>query len=77
MSQEGKMENMEWYLPVSQVAEILGCHRRDVYEMLKQGHFSYILLPDSGIKISERSVCRLMGVPAAALLDEEILAVAN
>jgi predicted site-specific integrase-resolvase len=54
---EGKAE---WYLPVSHVADLLGCNRRELRDLLKTGVLSYILMPDSKIKISEDSVFRLM-----------------
>lgn len=55
------MERMEWYLPVSQAAEILGCHRRDVYRLAQMGKLSFVKLPDSDIKISEQSILRFNG----------------
>ncbi len=55
------MEQLEWYLPVSQAAEILGCHRRDIYKLANVGQLSFVQLPDSEIKISENSIHQLMG----------------
>jgi len=57
MEMEGKAE---WYLPVSQAAELLGCNWLEIQDMLKTGLLSFILMPDSKIKISEDSVFRLM-----------------
>ncbi|MCE5333326.1 MAG: helix-turn-helix domain-containing protein [Desulfobacteraceae bacterium] len=55
------MERMEWYLPVSQAAEILGCHRREVYRLARMGQLSFVKLPDSEIKISEQSILHFHG----------------
>jgi hypothetical protein len=53
-------DKAEWYLPVSQAAEILGCNWLEIKDLLKTGILSFILMPDSRIKISEDSVFRLM-----------------
>jgi hypothetical protein len=53
-------EKAEWYLPVSQAAELLGCNWLEIQDLLKTGLLSFILMPDSRIKISEDSVFRLM-----------------
>jgi hypothetical protein len=53
-------EKAEWYLPVSQAAELLGCNWLEIQDLLKTGLLSFILMPDSKIKISEDSVFRLM-----------------
>jgi hypothetical protein len=64
-----KMEQKaEWYLPVSQVADLLGCNWREIQDLLQTGVLSYILMPDSKIKISEDSVFRLMDQSGAGRL---------
>jgi hypothetical protein len=75
-------EKFEWYLPVSQVADILHCNWREVYKLVAMGRLAYIRMPKSGIRISEKSVCGFMGHLAG--LDsigeaglEDILAGAN
>ncbi|MCE5334521.1 MAG: helix-turn-helix domain-containing protein [Desulfobacteraceae bacterium] len=50
------MDAIQWYLPVSEAAELLECHRRDVLRLLDQGRFSFIRMPGSGIRISETSL---------------------
>jgi excisionase family DNA binding protein len=52
-------KEMEWYLPVSVVADQLGCHSREVYELAEKGILSFIQMPGSRIKISEESVRRV------------------
>jgi hypothetical protein len=53
-------EKAEWYLPVSQVAELLGCNWPEIQDLMRTGLLSFIMMPDSRIKISEDSVFRLM-----------------
>ena len=50
----------EWYLPVSHAADLLGCNRLEIEHLLNSGLLSFIMMPDSKIKISEDSVSRLM-----------------
>jgi predicted site-specific integrase-resolvase len=56
-------EKAEWYLPVSHAADLLGCNRLEMLHLLKTGLLSFIMMPDSRIKISEDSVSRLMQQP--------------
>ncbi|MEM5790170.1 MAG: helix-turn-helix domain-containing protein, partial [Syntrophobacteraceae bacterium] len=60
--ENGEIMGPEWYLPVSVAAEILGCHRRDIYVLLESGQLSYIRLPDSKIKVSEQSILKLFRI---------------
>jgi hypothetical protein len=53
-------DKAEWYLPVSQAADLLGCNWLEIQDLLKTGILSFILMPDSKIKISEDSVFRLI-----------------
>ncbi len=58
MWSDGK--EMEWYLPVSVVADQLRCHSREVRELAEKGIISFIRMPGNSIKISEESVRRVM-----------------
>ena len=49
-------KEIEWYLPVSVVADQLGCNSRDVCELAEKGIVHFIRMPGNGIKISEQSV---------------------
>lgn len=50
------MNGIQWYLPVSEAADLLECHRRDVFRLLDEGRFAYIRMPGNGIRISEASL---------------------
>jgi excisionase family DNA binding protein len=52
-------KEIEWYLPISVVAEQLGCHSREVCELAEKGMVSSIRMPGNRIKISEESVRRV------------------
>lgn len=62
---EGEVEKMEryheWYIPVSQAADILGCHRRAVYELMEQGRLAWIRMPRNQVRVCTLSVDRLLG----------------
>jgi excisionase family DNA binding protein len=49
----------ERYLPVSVVADQLGCHSREVCELAERGIIGFIRMPGNRIKISEESVRRV------------------
>jgi len=53
-------QKTEWFLPVSQVADLLGCDLREVQKLLATGVLSYIRMPDRKIKVSEDSVSAFM-----------------
>jgi hypothetical protein len=52
-------KEIEWYLPVSVVADQLRCHSREVCELAEKGIISFIWMPGNRIKISEESVRRV------------------
>ncbi len=68
---EGEMSDVvEWYLPVSQAADILGCHRREIYRLAATGLLAYISLPGrGGIRISEKSMSAASGLTAEKIPD--------
>ncbi len=49
-------EQVEWYVPVSQVAEMLECHWRDVYVLISKGVLNFIKMPQNKVKVSIKSV---------------------
>ncbi|MFP5212461.1 MAG: helix-turn-helix domain-containing protein [Acidobacteriota bacterium] len=51
---------IEWYLPVSQVADMLNCHWRRVYELIQQGALDVIVFGSGKTRISRASVRRYM-----------------
>jgi excisionase family DNA binding protein len=51
-------KEIEWYLPVSVVADQLRCHSREVFELAEKGMIGFIRMPGNRIKISEESVRR-------------------
>ncbi len=54
------MKNFEWYLPEYEAADLLGCHHREVRELVKKGVLSFIIMPDRKLKISEKSVQKIL-----------------
>lgn len=55
-------EKREWFLPVSQVADLLECDLRQVHKLLAAGKLAYIRMPDKKIKISEDSLSAFIGM---------------
>jgi excisionase family DNA binding protein len=52
-------KKIEWYLPIAEVADQLGCHPREVCELAEKGILSLLRMPGNRIKISEESVRRV------------------
>jgi excisionase family DNA binding protein len=52
-------KEIERYLPISVVADQLGCHSREVCELAEKGIINFIRMPGNRIKISEESVRRV------------------
>jgi excisionase family DNA binding protein len=52
----------EWYLPDTEAAKLLDCHRRDVRELAQRGILRYIVTPDGKLKISRESVYKLLSL---------------
>ncbi len=61
---------LEWYFPVSQAADILGCQTRDVYRLASIGSLTYISLPGRGIRISEKSMNRTLAISTGNRCEE-------
>lgn len=47
---------VDWYVPVSQAADMLGCHCRQVRELIDRGVLARISLPPNRIRVSKASV---------------------
>lgn len=50
----------EWYIPVSQAAEMIGCHWRGIYELMDKGFLAWVLVPPNKVRISLDSVHRYL-----------------
>jgi predicted site-specific integrase-resolvase len=55
-------EHIEWYLPLSYAAEMLGCRRHEVVSLIEQGVLDYIQMPQNRIKVSRKSVQNYIGI---------------
>jgi excisionase family DNA binding protein len=53
---ESVSERTEWFFPLSQAAEILDCHWREVLELIEQGKLEFIRLPPNKIRVSKASL---------------------
>jgi hypothetical protein len=46
----------EWYIPVTQAAEMIECNWRTVYEMMKSGTLKWVRTPRDHIAVSVDSI---------------------
>ena len=47
---------IEWYVPVSQAAEMLDCHRLKIYELIDRGALDHIRMPQNRLRVSKTSL---------------------
>lgn len=53
----------EWFVTVSCAANVLGCKRSDIYNLVTRGFLGFIRMPSKEIKISSESLATFSGSP--------------
>lgn len=54
----------EWFVTVSCAANVLGCKRSDIYDLVTRGSLGFIQMPSKEIKISTESLAAFILSPA-------------
>jgi excisionase family DNA binding protein len=56
----------EWFVTVSCAANVLGCKRSDIYDLVTRGFLGFIQMPSKEIKISTESLAAFFQSPDIA-----------